>query len=100
MSLQAKNFRDAVVAQDLLNMYSEFLSILEFIVDYSRTRISSGAREDLESIAQIQKELRSTCRTIYETIKDMDKDALFEKIDRVVALFESLEASVRKDELS
>lgn len=99
MSLQVKSFKDAVEAQDLLGAYNEFLGILEFIVDYSRTSISPRPQGSIEEITQIQKQLRTKCRDVYEVIKYMERDVLFEKISQVVALFESLEESVSKCQL-
>lgn len=93
--LDAKRFKDAVATQDVLNAYNEFLGILESITDGLKDMDLQKGTGDLQEMASTQNRLRSTCKSVYEAIGGMDKDVLFEQIDKVEALVRILEEGSR-----
>lgn len=95
--IDSKSFKDAVSAQDILNAYNEFLAILDAIADHPRDKLLRRDLNDLKAAVSAQNELRSACRSVYEAIGGMDKDVLFDQIDRVVALLGVLEEDASSD---
>ena len=84
MELELNNFQNAMSQKDVLNAFGSLYSIIEFIVDFSKSKaVQSNTNSYLEDVIVLEKDLLESCTQLYQIIKDLPHDKFLEKEDEI-----------------